>query len=100
MAQRQPTVRTVRVTLSDQAIEPNEVLVPANYPVHFEIRNVGSRKHQFAIPHAHYQVDLLPGQTVDVDWTLVDVGNFPIVSYDADDAQRGLRATLVVQTLM
>jgi uncharacterized cupredoxin-like copper-binding protein len=96
----QPAVRTIKVTLSDNAIEPHLIEVPADYPIRFSISNVGSTRHEFAIPHEDYSVDLLPGQSTDVTWTFVDVGRFEVVSRDDDDREHGLRGEIEVQTLM
>jgi heme/copper-type cytochrome/quinol oxidase subunit 2 len=96
----QPAVRTIRVTLTDHAIEPNAILVPANYPIKFVVENSGSRNHEFAIPQAGYSVDVLPGQIWDVTWTFIDFGEFEIVSRDDDDATHGLKGKLTVRTLI
>jgi len=64
------------------------------------VENVGSRQHELAIPHEGYSVDLLPGQTCDVTWTFVGVGNFDIVSRDDDDAARGLKGQLTVEAVI
>ncbi len=100
MAQSQPAVRTVPVSLSDNAIDPSQILIPANYPIRFVVSNVGSKRHNLTIPHAYYAVDLLPGQSREVIWTFVDVGTFPMFSDDDDDAVRGLRGELVVDSLI
>ncbi len=96
----QPAVRTIRVTLSDQAIEPHLIQVPANYPIKFVVENRGGSTHQFAIPRAGYSVDVLPGQTCEVTWTFVDVGRFEVVSAADRDRQRGLKGELVVETFL
>ncbi len=96
----QPAVRRVRVVLSDVGMEPHEIMVPANYPIRFDVENLGEKTHQFAIPHAEYSIDVLPGQTRSVVWTFVDVGRFQIVSRYNDDEQHGLRGELIVETLI
>jgi heme/copper-type cytochrome/quinol oxidase subunit 2 len=99
MAQAQPAIRTVRVRLTDTAIEPNVVQVPADYPIRFIVTNAGSNNHQLAFPHAQYAVDVLPGQTSQAVWTFVDVGEFDMCSLDDDDAQRGLKGRIIIETL-
>ena len=42
----QPAIRSVRVTLSDNGMEPHEVQLPANYPIRFIVDNVGAQIHQ------------------------------------------------------
>jgi heme/copper-type cytochrome/quinol oxidase subunit 2 len=96
----QPAVRTIRVSLTDHAIEPREIQVPANYPITFVVENTGSRKHELAVPDAGYSVDVLPGQTCAVTWTFVDVGEFQTVSRDDEDQRHGLKGKLLVETLI
>jgi heme/copper-type cytochrome/quinol oxidase subunit 2 len=98
-AMAQPAVRSVRVSLGDDGMEPHEIQIPANYPIRFEITNSGSNPHEFAIPAASYAIDVLPGQTSTVVWTFVDVGRFQIVSRDGDDERHGLRGELIVESL-
>ena len=96
----QPAIRSVRVTLSDNGMEPHEIQVPANYPIRFSVDNIGAQIHQLMIPQARYSVDVLPGQTRDVVWTFVDVGRFEMVSRYDDDERRGLKGELIVETLI
>ena len=97
----QPAVRVVRVTLTDNAIEPREIYVPANYPIRFVVENKGGKEHQLAIPAARYSLDnIIPGQTQTATWTFVDVGRFEILSdYDCDK-ENGMRALLIVENLL
>ena len=97
----QPAVRVVRVTLTDNSIEPREIYVPANYPIRFVVENKGGNEHQLAIPRARYSLDnILPGQTRDVTWTFVDVGQFDVVSNNDHDQENGMRAVLNVENLL
>jgi len=96
----QEAVRVVNVTLTDSAIEPRSIAVPANYPIKFVVRNAGSCPHQFAVPAiADFSVDVLPGQTNTATMTFVNVGRFEIVSNNDDDRLRGLRGELIVEAL-
>jgi uncharacterized cupredoxin-like copper-binding protein len=96
----QPAIRTIRVTLTDDAIEPRSIMVPADFPIRFVITNAGSREHEFAIPHEDYSADLLPGETREVTWTLVGEGTFEIVSRDDDDAAHGLKGKITVEAVI
>jgi|GEM_PF-4114219 len=97
----QPAVRVMRVTLTDNAIEPREIFVPANSPIRFVVENQGSREHQFAIPGANYSLDkVIPGQTQTATWTFVDVGQFEVVSKNDRDQENGMRALLIVENLL
>ncbi|HEX5415597.1 MAG TPA: cupredoxin domain-containing protein [Chloroflexota bacterium] len=97
----QPAVRVVRVTLTDNAIEPREIYVPANYPIRFSVQNQGGTERQFAIPHAKYSLDnILPGQTREATWTFVDVGQFEMVSRNNCDQENGVKAVLIVENLL
>src|SRR5258708_17195197 len=95
-----PAIRSVRGIRSDDSLEPHEIDVPANYPIRFNVQNVGSQVHQFMIPAEDYSVDVLPGQTCDVVWTFVNVGRFEIVSRYDDDVRHGLKGELFVETLI
>ncbi|HUX88788.1 MAG TPA: cupredoxin domain-containing protein [Chloroflexota bacterium] len=97
----QEAVRVVNVTLTDNAIEPRTILVPADFPIRFVVRNTGACQHQLAaegIPE--FSIDVLPGQTRMVTFTFVSLGQFPLVSKFDDDAQHGLRGELIIQTLI
>ncbi|HVB96109.1 MAG TPA: cupredoxin domain-containing protein [Chloroflexota bacterium] len=97
----QEAVRVVNVTLSDDAIEPRTVLVPADYPVKFIVCNTGAGQHQLTaegIPD--FSIDVLPGQTRMVTFTFVSVGRFALLSKFDDDSQHGLRGELIIQTLI
>lgn len=97
----QPAVRVVRVTLTDNAIEPRQIYIPSNYPIRFVVENKGGREHQFAIPQAQYSLDnILPGQTREVIWTFVNVGHYEIVSCFDQDQSHGLRAELIIDALL
>lgn len=96
----QEAVRVVNVTLTDNSIEPRVVMVPANYPIKFVVRNAGSCPHQFAVPAVPgFSIDVLPGQTTTETFTFVNVGQFEVVSNDDDDQKHGLRGELIVEAL-
>ncbi len=96
----QQAVRVVNVTLSDNAIEPRIVSVPANYPIKFVVQNGGSCPHQYAVPAIpDFSIDALPGQTASMVFTFLNVGRFEVVSNDDDDQAHGLRGELIVEAL-
>jgi len=96
----QQAVRTVNITLSNNAIEPRVVRVPANYPIKFVVRNAGSCRHQYAVPAVPgFSIDVLPGQTTIEIFTFINVGTFLVVSNDDEDQKHGLRGELIVEAL-
>ncbi|HLH71751.1 MAG TPA: cupredoxin domain-containing protein [Chloroflexota bacterium] len=97
----QEAVRVVNVTLTDNAIEPREILVPADYPIKFVVRNLGACRHQLTaegIPD--FSIDVLPGQTRMETFTFTNVGRFLLESKTDSDAQHGLRGELIIQTFI
>lgn len=96
----QEAVRTINLTLTDHAIEPRVVRVPANYPIKFVVSNQGACPHQYAVPSIPgFSIDVLPGQTTTRIFTFVNVGQFQVVSNNDQDQEHGLRGELIVEAL-
>lgn len=90
--------RVIDVILSDNAIQPRTIRIPASWPIRFVVHNVGSYPHQFAVPAIpELSIDVRPGQTVLETFIFANAGRFEVVSNHDDDQRRGLRGELVVE---
>jgi uncharacterized cupredoxin-like copper-binding protein len=99
----------VNVTLTEFTVEASTHSVPANTPLHFTITNSGAVVHEFVLepasahdePMANGDLeseveDIDPGETVTMDWTVTEPGDYHLACYVEGHFEAGMVTTITV----
>lgn len=90
---------TVEVTVSEWALSPDMIHVPAGSDLVFEIANVGGAEHNFAVitPAGQLVTPGIPaGGAATLDVPALEAGTYDLLCTVSGHAEQGMRATLMV----
>jgi uncharacterized cupredoxin-like copper-binding protein len=87
--------QVVDVELTEFAIEPAQIAVPAGVPVTFNVLNSGSIEHDFTIDGVDGTASLAAGQSITMEMGPFDPGEYKVICTVAGHEPAGMTATLV-----
>jgi FtsP/CotA-like multicopper oxidase with cupredoxin domain len=85
----------VDIELTEFAIEPAEIPVPAGVPVTFNVRNTGSIEHDFTIAGVDGTAGIASGQSATLEAAALEPGEYRVNCTIAGHESAGMTATLV-----
>ena len=85
----------VDIELTEFAIEPAEIPVPAGVPVTFDVRNTGSIEHDFTIAGVDGTASIASGQSATMEVAALEPGEYKVNCTIAGHESAGMTATLV-----
>lgn len=92
-----PGAPEVRVTASEFALTPAEIVLPAGTAVNLTLVNSGALTHDLTIPALGVRIVAAPGQTQTVGLQSLAAGSYPAYCSIGGHAAAGMRATVVVK---
>ncbi|MFM8944392.1 MAG: multicopper oxidase domain-containing protein, partial [Actinomycetota bacterium] len=90
---------TVEVMLSEFAISPAQIQVPAGMPIEFSVMNMGAAAHTFAVQTPDGVIDsgeIAAGVTTTLSVPALDAGTYGILCTVAGHGDLGMQGTLTV----
>ena len=90
-----PAAGSVTVESHDIYFEPSEITIPANTPVTFILPNLGAAPHNFAIDALGISVDLMPGETKEIEIN-APPGEYEFYCNVPGHREAGMVGTLIV----
>lgn len=91
--------KTVEVMLSEFAISPAQIQVPADTPLEFSVMNMGAATHTFAVQTPDGDIasgDIAAGATTTLAVPALDAGTYHLLCTVAGHADLGMQASLTV----
>lgn len=92
-----PGATEVRVTATEFALSPTEIVLPAGGPVNLTLVNRGAAPHDLTVPALGIRIVAAPGQTQSVGLRDLRAGSYPAYCSVSGHAAAGMRATVVVR---
>ena len=90
------TPQAVDVTLTEFAISPADITVPAGVPVTFNVTNTGAAEHDFTIDGISGTETVAAGGTTTLEVDALDAGSYPVLCTIAGHERAGMTATVLV----